>query len=230
MSEQVNTQHPFLRALSNRDFRLLWMGGSISVLGSQFSMIALPWLVLQLTDDPQALGLVLALAGLPRAIFILYGGVITDRFSPRKILLVCDWINFVLSGMIAALVFTAYMQVWMVYIFSLVIGMIAGFVIPAANSITPLILRDQDLQAGNSISMGTMQLMGFVGPAMAGVIIGSSSQSIEGVAIAFAIDSVTFAFSAVMLGLMRAGDRQQVPVPEGRAPESVWTSLVVAAR
>src|SRR5512143_2463881 len=131
MAEQENAQHPFVRALTNRNFRLLWLGGSISVLGSQFSMIALPWLVLQLTDDPQALGLVLALAGLPRALFILYGGVISDRFSPRKILLICDWMNFVLSGLIAVLVFTGTMQVWMVYVFSFITGSIAGFVIPA---------------------------------------------------------------------------------------------------
>ncbi len=229
MTEQVKTTHPFVRALSNRNFRLLWIGGSISVLGSQFSMIALPWLVLQLTDDPQALGLVLALAGLPRALFILYGGVITDRFSPRKILLICDWMNFVLSGVIAALVFTGTMQIWMIYIFSFVTGSIAGFVIPAANSITPLLLPDRDLQAGNSISMGTMQLMGFIGPALAGVMIGSYSQSIEGVAIAFAFDSITFAFSAILLGMMHGVARENMPRTEKQAGESAWNAIKVAA-
>ena len=139
MAEQLKTQHPFRRVVSNRNFRLLWIGGSISVLGSQFSLIALPWLVLQLTGDPQVLGLVLALAGLSRAGFMLYGGVITDRFSPRRILLICDWINFLLSGLIAALVFTGNMQIWMIYLFSLVSGSISGFVIPAAQSMTPII-------------------------------------------------------------------------------------------
>jgi len=230
MTEQVKTTHPFVRALSNRNFRLLWIGGSVSILGSQFSLIALPWLVLQLTDDPQALGLVLALAGLPRAIFMLFGGVITDRFSPRKILLICDWINFVLSAVIAALVFSGSMQVWMVYVFSFLTGTISGFVIPAANSITPLLLPDQDLQAGNSITMGTSQLMGFVGPAMAGVIIGSYAHSIAGVALAFAVDSVTFGFSAIMLGLMRGVTREMMTRAEKPTGESVWTSIGVAVR
>ena len=228
--KQVKEQPPFIRALSNRNFRLLWIGGSISVLGSQFSMIALPWLVLQLTDDPQALGLVLALAGIPRAIFMLYGGVITDRFSPRKILLICDWINFLLSGMIAALVFTGAMQVWMIYLFSLLTGAIAGFVIPAANSMTPRLLPSQDLQAGNSISMGTMQLMGFVGPAAAGVIIGTYTHSTLGIVLAFAFDSITFAFSAVMLGLMRGLSWENMPRPEKQATEGAWTAIKVAAR
>ncbi|MGE5376137.1 MAG: MFS transporter [Bacteroidota bacterium] len=230
MTEQLKEPHPFVRALSNRNFRLLWIGGSISVLGSQFSMIALPWLVLQLTDDPQALGLVLAFAGLPRAIFMLYGGVITDRFSPRRILLICDWINFVLSGMIAALVFTGLMQVWMIYLFSLVTGAIAGFVIPAANSIIPTLLPDRDLQAGNSISMGTMQLMGFIGPAAAGVIIGSYTRSTQGIVLAFVFDALTFAFSAILLGLMRGVVRENITGSAKQVTESVWSSIKVAAR
>ena len=230
MTEQGNTHNPFLRVLSNRNFRLLWMGGSISVLGSQFSMIALPWLILQITDDPQALGLVLALAGLPRAVFILLGGAITDRFSPRKILVLCDWINFVLSGLIAALVFSGSMQVWMVYVFSFVTGVVSGFVIPAGNSITPLLLPDRDLPAGNSISMGSMQLMGFLGPAMAGVIIGSYSQSIAGVGIAFAFDSLTFGFSAIMLGLIHGVARETPSAAEQHSQESVWASIRVAGR
>jgi MFS family permease len=229
MNEQSKTQPPFRRALSNRNFRLLWIGGSISVLGSQFSLIALPWLVLQLTDDPQVLGLVLALAGFPRAIFMLYGGVITDRFSPRRILLICDWLNFLLSGMIAALVFTGSMQMWMIYLFSVVTGSISGFVIPAAQSMTPMLLPDRDLQAGNSISMGTMQLMGFVGPALAGVVIGSYTHSILGIVLAFAFDSITFAFSAITLGMMQGVAREGTRETETHSRESAWSSIKVAA-
>jgi len=230
MNEQERTPHPFKSALSNRNFRLLWIGGSVSVLGSQFSLIALPWLVLQLTDDPQVLGLVLALAGLPRALFMLYGGVITDRFSPRKILLICDWLNFVLAGMIAALVFTGSMQVWMIYLFSLVTGSISGFVIPADNSITPMLLPDKDLQAGNSINMGTQQLMGFIGPALAGVIIGTYTHSTMGIVLAFAFDSITFAFSAMMLGLMHGVARENIAVHVKSSQESAWSSIKVAVR
>jgi MFS family permease len=164
-------KNPMLRVLGLRDFRLLWIGGTISVLGSQFSMIAMPWLVLQLTNDPLALGIVLALEGIPRAIFMLVGGVASDRIPPRTILLACDWMNFGLSGLAAALVFTGGMQVWMLYILSLVVGLLSGFVIPAANSIVPRLVPEGDLQAGNSITMGSSQLAGFIGPSLAGIII-----------------------------------------------------------
>lgn len=230
MTEQAKVPHPMMGALSNRNFRLLWMGGSISVLGSQFSLIALPWLVLQLTNDPAALGLVLALAGLPRAIFMLVGGAVTDRFSPRKILLTCDWINFVLAGLIAALVVTHNIQIWMVYLLGLATGLLSGFVIPAANSIAPLVLEERDLQAGNSLSMGTSQLMGFVGPALAGVIIGSYAKSMEGTALAFAVDSASFAFSAIMLGLMRGGDRTLASQAGRPASEGMWASIITSVR
>jgi MFS family permease len=219
--------NPMLHVFSNRDFRLLWIGGSTSVLGSQFSFIAMPWLVLQLTGDPLALGIVLALAGLPRAIFILVGGAITDRFSPRTILLICDWISFGMMGLSAVLVFTGVMQVWMLYIISLITGLVAGFVIPAANSVVPTLVPEADLQAGNAVTMGSSQLAGFIGPALAGIVIGAYSKSIFGVALAFTVDSISFAVSAIALWLMRGGRRQLAEVAE--AAEPVWNSIRVAA-
>jgi hypothetical protein len=219
--------NPMIRVFSIRDFRLLWFGSSISVLGSQFSMIALPWLVLQLTGDPFALGTVMALGGIPQLTFMLVGGAIADRFSPRAILLICDWINFVLTGLSAALVFTGLMQVWMLYVLSLINGAISGFVGPAANSIMPSLLPKQDLQAGNSAWMGSLQLAGFARPALAGMMIGAYSQSALGIAIAFALDSLSFAVSAVALWIMRSGRKPMTGTAEAR--EAIWSSIRAAA-
>src|SRR5919201_3158687 len=72
--------------LSVRNFRLLWIGEGISLLGDQFYMIALPWLVLQLTGSALALGTIMALASVPRALFMLVGGAFVDRFSPRAVI------------------------------------------------------------------------------------------------------------------------------------------------
>ena len=78
---------PFKRALGNRNFRLLWLGEGISLLGDQFYLLALPWLVLQITEDAFAVGGVLAVASIPRALFMLIGGALTDRISPREVML-----------------------------------------------------------------------------------------------------------------------------------------------
>lgn len=82
VAQASKTTNPMAHVLRHRDFRLLWLGQATSLIGDQFAMIAMPWLVLWLTDDPLALGTVLALAGIPRAAFMLIGGAIVDRFSP----------------------------------------------------------------------------------------------------------------------------------------------------
>mgnify|MGYP000072391314 CR=1 FL=1 len=73
-----------------RNFRLLWIGEGISLLGDQFYLIALPWLVLQLTGSALALGGIMAIASIPRAVFMLIGGAFVDRYSPRSVVV---WIK-----------------------------------------------------------------------------------------------------------------------------------------
>ena len=222
MSEIPSERKPPISSIfSNRSFLLLWIGGSTSVLGSQFSIIAMPWLMLQLTGDPLALGLVLAMAGIPRAAFMLVGGAISDRFSPRILLVVCDWLNFFFTGLAAGLVFMGMMQVWMLYVFSLITGLLSGFVIPAANSIVPTLLPEADLQTGNSITMGSSQLAGFLGPALAGTLIGAYAKSSQGVALAMTVDAITFGFSAMLLGQIRRG-ALRLSAPKD---EAIWNAI-----
>ncbi|MCB1516000.1 MAG: MFS transporter [Hyphomicrobiaceae bacterium] len=184
------------------DFRRLFAGTTTSQLGDQFALIATPWLVLQLTGDPLAVGLVLALEGAPRALFMLVGGAVTDRFSPRMTMLISDLLRCGLALLLAVAILTGQIEMWVVYFFSLGIGLVAGFAVPAGNAIVPMIIDDADLQAGNAAVMGGGQIMGFVGPVVAGLLIGSFSNSLAGVGIAFLVDALTFAFSALMLWRM----------------------------
>jgi MFS family permease len=229
MMETQSPQNPMLRVMSLRDFRLLFGGSATSLLGDQFALIATPWLVLQLTGDPLALGVVLALEGIPRAAFMLLGGAITDRLSPRLVMFVADVIRFILTGIMALVVFTGTVQIWMLYAFGLGFGLVAGFAIPAQNSIVPLLVEQQDLPAGNSIIMGITQLVGFVGPTLAGILVGGFSTSSFGVGLAFAIDTVSFAASAVCLWLIRAGSRRQAS-EESPHKESLWASILTGMK
>jgi len=214
------------RVLSLRNFRLLFYATATSLLGDQFALIATPWLVLQLTGDPFALGIVLAIEGLPRAAFMLIGGAATDRFSPRPVMLVCDVTRLVLSGAMAIVVLAGVVELWMLYTFALSFGVVAGFAVPAANSIVPSLVAEADLQAGNSLVMGVGQFAGFVGPSLAGVIIGGVSESMSGIALALGIDAVTFALSAACLWLIRgSGGRTKVT-----ANESLGASIVAGFR
>lgn len=173
------------RVMSLSDFRLLFAGSTTSLLGDQFALIATPWLTLQLTGDPLALGTVLAVEGIPRAVLMLLGGAITDRLSPRRIMLIADIIRFILTSLMAAAVLMGAVQIWMLYAFGLAFGLVAGFAIPAENSIVPMIVEAQDLQAGNSLMMGVTQMVGFIGPTLAGIVIGQFADSSFGSGLAF---------------------------------------------
>jgi MFS family permease len=229
MSQETPKKNPMLNVMSLRDFRLLFSGATTSLLGDQFALIATPWLVLKVTGDPLALGIVLALEGIPRAIFMLLGGAITDRISPRLIMIFSDAIRFVLTALMALVVFTGTVQMWMLYAFALSFGLVAGFAIPAGNSIVPMLVEEQDLQAGNSIIMGASQLVGFIGPTIAGILIGRFSQSPLGIGLAFAIDAVSFAVSAIALLIMRGGGKRQ-PAAESTPKENVWTSILAGMK
>src|SRR5215468_4020006 len=101
--------------LSVRNFRLLWIGEGISLLGDQFYLIALPWLVLQLTGSALALGTVLALAAIPRAVFMLIGGALVDRYSPRSVMFASNFARLVLAALLSVLVLTNNIGIEMMY-------------------------------------------------------------------------------------------------------------------
>ena len=221
-----------LGVLKTRDYRLLWLGQAISHLGDQFHLIALPWLVLTLTHDPFQLGLVLALAGIPRAAIMLFGGAFADRHSPRLIMLVSDMLRLVIVGAIAASLFTGAVQLWMVYALAVSFGVVSGFFMPAAEASLPRLLASDRLEAGNALMMGADQLAQFVGPALAGTIIAlfgtahigaGHAGSLAGLGVAFAVDAASFGVSAVTLLLMRSlpalaagtGDHPLAAIAEG---------------
>jgi len=202
-----------LSALKTRDYRMLWIGQAISHLGDQFHLIALPWLVLTLTHDPFQLGLVLALAGIPRALVMLVGGAFADHHSPRLVMLVSDTLRFAIVGTLAVAVLTGGVRLWMVYAVAISFGVVSGFFMPAAEASLPRLLESDQLEAGNALMMGADQLAQFVGPALAGTIIAlfgtahvaaGAGGDLTGVGIAFAVDAVSFAVSAATLLLMRA--------------------------
>ncbi|MFN2166830.1 MAG: MFS transporter [Anaerolineae bacterium] len=197
----------------NRNFRLLWGGEGISLVGDQFYMIALPWLVLRLTGSPLAMGTVLALAAVPRALFMLVGGALTDRFSPRALMLTSNLMRLTLVAVLSLVTVTGVVELWMLYAFALLFGMADAFFYPAQSSIIPRLVGSEHLQTGNAVIQGTAQLSLFVGPVLAGTLISlldggpagsGGSPDMVGIGAAFAIDALTFAVSAVTLGFIRS--------------------------
>jgi hypothetical protein len=196
------------RLFRNRNFLWLFGGSAISMLGDQFTLIAFPWLVLQLTHDPLALGVVLTLMGIPRALFILAGGAIVDRYSPRLVLVLTKLGNAILLGLLAALVAGGALSLPMIYALALMLGLLSAFSMPAGNSILPQVVPPALLQSANGAVMGVRQLTSLLGPVVAGSLIAFSGTAAglsdrNGLAASFAIDAASFAVALCTLFRVR---------------------------
>jgi MFS family permease len=196
-----------IRPLINRNFRLLWLGETVSLFGDQFYVVALPWLVFQMTGSSLAFGTILMAEGIPRAVFMLLGGVMTDRFSPRTVMTASNLLRLVITLLLALVVAGQAVQLWMLYAIAFSFGIVDAFFHPAYRAMMPLIVDDDDLQASNSLSQGAAQLVQIGGPGVAGLLVHG-----VGVALSFAFDAFTFLFTSIMLLLMRPVVMRQKPV------------------
>jgi MFS family permease len=193
---------PRTALLRDRNFTWLMSGGAISALGDQFTQIALPWLVLKLTGDAVALGMAVALMGIPRAILILFGGALVDRHSPKRILMVTKHVNTVLLAVLALLVYSGQAHLPVVLALALGLSLASAFSIPAGTSMLPHAVAPQHLQAANGMMMGLRQITMLAGPLLAGLLFalagdGSDGpQHMRGLALAFGFDCISFAMSA----------------------------------
>ena len=229
---------------ANRNFSLLFGGSSISVLGDQFTLVALPWLVLKLTGDPAALGIVLAVMAFPRAIFMLLGGAVVDRMSPRRVLLGARAVNAACIVVLAVLVLAGAIQMWMIYLLALGIGLSTAFAYPAGMAILPQLVPLQQLRSANALFMGTRQLSMVIGPVLAGLVIALGAHhagapalpDAHGLGEAFAIDAASFMFSLASLIMIRIhGDSHPAKKTDGvfasiaSGIRYVWTDVPLRA-
>lgn len=224
---------PLLGVLRIRNFRLLWIGQAISLLGDQFYLIALPWLVLQVTGSALAMGTVLAAAAIPRALFMLLGGAVTDRFSPRTVMLGSDLLRLGLVAVLAVLTLAGLIAPWMLYVIAILFGLVDAFFYPAQGAILPQLVRTEQLQAANMLSQGTAQLSVFVGPVVAGALIAlldahsahaTTPAGTHGIGLAFGLDALSFLASALTLWLITIAPRQ-APLEEAARDGSMLASI-----
>lgn len=218
----TKVDNPRAALFKDRPFRWFLSGAALSMLGDQFSLIALPWLVLKMTGDPFAVGTVLALTAIPRAIFMLIGGALTDRYSPKRVLMWTKYINMALLLVLAGLLQTGKLTLPMVYVLAVAIGVATAFSIPAATAIFPHIVKREQLQVANSILMSLRQLTMLVGPILAGVLIAqmgnaqaSSTGDAQGMALAFICDAASFLLSAWTLARVEVRWQAQPAGPNG---------------
>lgn len=210
---EVESGPAILRPLRLRDFRLLFAGETVSVLGDQFHFVALTWLAIQLTGSGLVLGTVLMTAAIHRAVFMLVGGAFSDRFSPRTLMLASNAIRGVVVGILAALVVSGRAELWHLYVLAGTFGVVDAFFYPALNTIVPMLVPERQLSPANALVQGSQQIMGLIGPALAGAMI-----ALVQTGPAFVIDALSFGVAAVALLLIRGGRRHADPARDAGRP------------
>ncbi len=198
------------RLISGRDFRLLWLGEGISLVGDELHVIALTWLALEVTGSPAILGNILAVAMLARAGWMLLGGVVVDRVSPRRVMVAINALRAVLGATLTAFVLLDLLAVWHLYVFAFAFGLLDAFFQPAFLAIPPLLVASDDLPPANALLQATRRACDMLGPALGGVLLAKS-----GAGAAFGADAVSFALAAILFARIRTGEQA---LPHGAIP------------
>lgn len=200
MSDATSLRASLLR---EKNFRWMMGGGVVSGLGDQFTMIALPWLVLTMTGSALTMGLVIALMSIPRALFILVGGALVDRYSPKSVLMLSKHANAGLLAVLALMVLTNTVNMPAVYLLAFAMGLASAFSIPSGTSMLPHVVAPSQVQLANGIMMGMRQLTMLSGPLLAALVFalfgdgsGAGPHAMRGIGLAFAIDCASFVLSA----------------------------------
>jgi hypothetical protein len=224
-----------LAVLRERDFRLLFCGQAVSLLGDGMVNVALAFAVLGLGGSAAEVGLVFAARMLLLVACLLAGGVVADRLPRRAVMVSADLARLVTQGTLAALLIAGAAEIWMLAVLAGLTGAATGFFNPASTGLTPALVSAERLQQANALRGLALGVGEIAGPVLAGVLVAT-----VGAGWALAVDAATFAASAAFLSrlrlpaaLARAGASFLAELREGwdafRGRTWVWTFVAGAA-
>jgi MFS family permease len=196
-----------LRPLGHRDFRLLWLGQSVSLVGDGIYLVAIAWLVYDISNQPGSLAVVGVAWTVPQVLVLLVAGVLSDRFERRRLLVLADLIRLLAIGALAALALAGDIRLWQVVALVIAYGIGEALFQPAFAATVPSVVPRDDLLEANALR----ELVEPIGTRFAGPAVGGALIAAFGVGEALAVDAATFGLSAGAVALMR---RQ--PAPSGR--------------
>lgn len=169
----------------------MWAGQTVSLFGDGVHNIALAWLVLSVTGSPLALGTVLITGTVPRTALMVLGGALSDWLSPRTMVIATNAIRALLAFALAALVATAALRVWELYVIEFLFGAADGLCRPAISAAIPEAVPHGELVAANAMIGASEQASMIGGPAAGGILV-----AVFGTPGAFAINAISFVAAA----------------------------------
>jgi MFS family permease len=189
-----------LRALNHRDFRLFWIGQSISSVGSWMQSVGLSWLVLELTNSPFRLGLVSALQFGPVLLLSAVAGVVVDRVPKRRLVLATQMALMLPAFALAGLVWAGWIRYWHVATLAAVIGLVNALDMPTRQSFLVEMVGREDLLNAIALNSTTFNAARVTGPALGGLLIAR-----YGTSVAFLLNALSFLAVVLSLTAIRAG-------------------------
>lgn len=217
--------------LSNTNLRRLVVGQFLSAVGDQFYLIAIPWLALEISGQALVAGALLAAAGIPRAVFMLLGGAVTDRYSPKMVLVASNGLQALLMVAFGWAVLNSLTGLWLLFGLSFATGFIDAFGLPAFNAMVPRVTPQRELEGGNIYVQGGNMASLVIGPALAGLLIARGAGwfgmggSLDGIGIAFLINALTFLLGISFFGRMRPAEARIEPSQEQPLLRSIGAVL-----
>jgi len=208
-----------LRPLRHRDFRLLWTGLAVSLIGSGLWLVALAWQVIELGGGPTELSLVTALYSVGLLAFVLVGGIAADRLPQRLVMLAADLVRAAILLVLGWLSLTGDLRIWHLAAGGLVVGAGEAFFIPSYTAILPHLLPESELLAANGLE-GTLRPLAqqAAGPVLGGVAVAALSPGV-----AILTGALTYLVSAGCLLAMNFRPAKGAPTAPGLA--SVFADL-----
>jgi MFS family permease len=198
-----------LSPLRHRDFRLLWAGMTVSLLGDGIFLVAMAWQAYDLWNAPAALSILGIGMTVPTIAFLLPAGILSDRLDRRLVMLWADIGRAFVIGTLAVLALTDLLTFWQLVVVVAFYGVGTAFFTPAFEAVVPDVVPAGDLPAANSLDQFVRPIaLRLVGPALGGVMVAGF-----GAGTAFAFDAVSFAASTVAIWSIH-------PPRHERSPES----------
>jgi len=182
-----------LAPLGGRDFRILWVGMVASLLGDGVFLVAVAWEVYSLSNSPAELAVIGIATTLPQVLLLLAGGVFSDRFDRRMVMIGADVARGAAIGMMGVLAVSGALTLPAMVVLVALYGAGSAFFGPAFDALVPLIVSSEQLTEANALD-------GFMRPAalrLAGPMLGGLLVASAGAGFAFLLDAATFAFSAL---------------------------------
>lgn len=195
--------------LAERDFRVIWTGQAISMVGTWMQMVAQGILVLRLWDSAFALGALTFANAVPSLLVMLFGGVLADRADKRRILIYTQVCMMIAALVIGVFVLTDMVQYWMLLAATVAIGVAFGYDMPAYQAFLPELVPQEKIGQVVALNSSTFHGTRMIGPAIAGMIIG-----VFGLATAYFLNAASFV--AVILSLLIIRHR---PAPGHGGPD-----------